>query len=224
PAPFRVVFLADDRHSFPHACGTAPAPPALPGCAEQSGLFPSDQFWMLSYHIWHIMSISETEEKSILFNFFQIFSQKIRKSFHFFPGSYRNPQEVVRSSSREVPYIYVFLAKSPEKLSRRTCFMGGKDKIRFGILKRKSQRFQFSLCPFPCLNNSITGIFKIFPVLHSRRACRQGRPVHGIGIKGIFGVVEITDQLRTSAGKTDPHPGHGTGFAESLHNQKVVVF
>ena len=64
---------------------------------------------------------------------------------------------------------------------------------------------------------------KIRVILHGLRSQNDRRHIHGVGVIGIFDIIQRLDQIRMTDGKADAHTGHGTGFTEGLYHQQDRV-
>ena len=102
--------------------------------------------------------------------------------------------------------------------------MCGKNKVGSGILEGKSKLSELCLRPLSCCNDLMAAFLKICLILHRCHTSRDGSTIHGIGVKGIFHIIEIFDQLRISEGITDTHARQRSGFGKGLHNKKIVIF
>ena len=118
----------------------------------------------------------------------------------------------------------MFLPQCCEKLFGRTALMCSKDKVGSGILEGKSKLPELCLCPLSCCNDLMAAFLKICLILHRCHTSRDGSTIHGIGVKGIFHIIEIFDQLRISEGISDTHSCQGSGLGEGLHNKQIIIF
>ena len=100
------------------------------------------------------------------------------------------------TSTREISHIDVALTQCFKQFLCRTGLMCCKNKVRFGVLKRKSEFAEFLLCPLSCLYDLMTGLTEILLIFDCCHTCCQGSPVHSVRVKGIFGIIQIFYQLR----------------------------
>ena len=102
--------------------------------------------------------------------------------------------------------------------------MCGKNKVCFGILKRKSKFSKFCLCPLSCRNDLITALLKICLIFHRCHSCSNGSSIHCVRIKRILHIIQILDQLRISECISNTHSCKRSGLGECLHNKKIIIF
>ena len=101
--------------------------------------------------------------------------------------------------------------------------MGHQNKIRHGIRECKPKFCKPFLGALPGGHDFRPGLLKIRPVLHGLGARDLGRQVHCIGIIRIFNIIQGFNQCRASQRKANAHTCHGTGLAEGLDHQQVVI-
>ena len=115
------------------------------------------------------------------------------------------------------------LPQGLEDLASGYGLMTGENKIGLGILEGKSQPSQLLLGPFPSLYNLVYRLLKISLILQCLRPQRQRQLIHGIGVEGIFHVIQIGDQLLIAYAEANPHSRHRPGLGKGLHHQKIVI-
>ena len=102
--------------------------------------------------------------------------------------------------------------------------MSYKKEIGAGIRNDKAELFHLLLGPLPGGNDLFARILEICAVLQGGFPRFDGGIIHGVGIKGILDVIQITDQFFAPGRKSDPHAGERAGLGKSLHHQEVLIF
>ncbi len=101
--------------------------------------------------------------------------------------------------------------------------MADEEEIRAGVREIETQTRQTLLRPLPGGHDLSHGLMEIRVVLHRLDAQQDRRQIHRVGIIGILHVPHGPDQRRRAERVSDPHTGHGAGFAECLHHQQVLI-